>query len=210
MLRKLFTLITLGILTGGTVQASHISGGEIYWDCIGPNEYTITLILYRDCAGIPVGNTETVTINSPCGSQTVTVTSPGGTEISQLCDQELPNSTCNGGNLPGIEEYVFTGTVTLTPCDSWTMSWTQCCRNAAVANLTNPDVQDTYIEATLNNLIAPCDDSPEFTNEPIPYVCLGYPITFSYGVFDPDAESLSYELISAMQGGGAPLGYDFP
>jgi gliding motility-associated-like protein len=210
MLRKLFTLITLGILTGGTVQASHISGGEIYWDCIGPNEYTITLILYRDCAGIPVGNTETVTINSPCGSQTVTVTSPGGTEISQLCDAELPNSTCNGGTLPGIEEYVFTGTVTLTPCDSWTMSWTQCCRNSAVANLTNPDVQDTYIEATLNNLIAPCDDSPEFTNEPIPYVCLGYPITFSYGVFDPDADSLSYELISAMQGGGAPLGYDFP
>ncbi len=211
MLRKLLALISLVLLMGTVqVKASHISGGEIYWQCIGPNQYQVTMVLYRDCAGIPVSLTETIQVTSPCGNQTVTVTTPGGTEISQLCDAELPNSTCNGGTLPGIEQYIYTGTVTLQPCNSWTFSWTNCCRNAAVANLQNPDLQDTYLEAVMDNQLAPCNDSPVFTNAPIPYVCLGYPISYSYGVFDPDADSLSYQLISAMQGGGGALAYVAP
>ena len=30
-------------------SASHIVGGELYYDCLGGNEYRITLKLYRDC-----------------------------------------------------------------------------------------------------------------------------------------------------------------
>ena len=210
MLRKLFTLIVLGILAGSSVRASHISGGEIYWDCIGPNEYEITMILYRDCFGIPIDLSYNLDIQSPCGNQAITVTSPGGTEISQLCDAELPNSTCNGGTLPGIEQYIYTGTVTLPPCDSWTISWVSCCRNVAVANRTSPDATDTYLQAVMNNLVAPCNNSPEFTNAPIPYICLGFPISYSYGVFDPDADSLSYSLINAMLGGGGAITYQAP
>lgn len=213
MLRKLLTLITLFILGGASLQvrASHISGGEIYWECVGPNQFVLTMVLYRDCEGIPMSLTETIQANSPCGSQSVTLTCPGGTEISQLCNAQLPNSSCNGGTLPGIEEYVYTSPViTLPPCDSWTFGWSTCCRNAAIANLVNPDLQDTYIEAVMNSQVSPCNDSPIFTNEPIPYVCLGYPISYSYGVFDPDADSLSYQLISAMETGGAPLAYVAP
>jgi hypothetical protein len=86
MLRKLLTLITLFILGGASLQvrASHISGGEIYWECVGPNQFVLTMVLYRDCEGIPMSLTETIQANSPCGSQSVTLTCPGGTEISQL------------------------------------------------------------------------------------------------------------------------------
>lgn len=210
MLRKLFTLITLGFLAIGSLQASHIAGGEIYWQCLGNNEYEVTLVLYRDCEGIPVNQSETIDIQSPCGTQTVTVTAGPPTEISQLCDGQLSNSTCNGGTLPGIEQYIYTGIVTLPPCDSWTFSWSTCCRNAAIQNLSSPDATDTYIEGTMNSLLAPCDDSPVFTNAPIPYVCLGYPVSYSYGVYDPNADSLSYALISAMETGGAGAAYVAP
>lgn len=191
-------------------MATHISGGEIYYDCLGGNQYRITLVVYRDCAGINLNTSYQLDVQSPCGNKTVTVTSPGGTEISQLCQAQIGNSTCNGGALPGMQQYVYTGTVTLPPCDSWTVSWSDNWRNGAIANLVNPGNKDEYVEAKINNLDGPCDDSPQFTNTAIPYVCAGYPISYSYGAFDPEGDSLTYTFINAMNTGGVDLPYVAP
>jgi large repetitive protein len=209
MRRQLLILLLLSLFSL-TAKATHMSGGEIYWDCIGPNQYRITMVIYRDCFGINVDPSYNLVLTSPCGNRNLTVSTPGGVEISQLCDIELPNSTCNGGNLPGIQQYIYTGVITLPPCNSWTVSYTNIYRNAAVANLTNPGQQRTYIRAVFNTVDAPCNDSPQFTNTAIPYVCLGYPITYSFGAFDPESDSLSYQLIPAMGIAGAPLGYVNP
>ena len=209
-MRKLLLISLFLGLFASTTTATHMSGGEIYWDCIGPNQYRITMVIYRDCFGINVDPSYTLQVQSPCGNTTMTVTTPGGVEISQLCDIELPNSTCNGGTLPGIQQYIYTGTITLPPCNFWTISYTNIFRNAAIVNLTNPGAQRTYIRATINTAAAPCNDSPQFTNTAIPYVCLGYPITYSFGAYDPESDSLSYQLIPAMGIAGAPLNYVNP
>lgn len=120
-----YAAVLFPLLTCATVQATHMSGGEIYWEHLSGNQYRITLTIYRDCAGIQLDNAYDLDITSPCGNTTLHVTTPGGVELSQLCDLELPNSTCNGGSLPGIQEYVYTGVVNLPPCDSWTISWTE-------------------------------------------------------------------------------------
>ena len=206
-MRKLLLISLFLGLFASTTSATHMSGGEIYWECIGPNQYRITMVIYRDCFGINVDPSYTLQVQSPCGNTTMTVTTPGGVEISQLCDIELPNSTCNGGTLPGIQQYIYTGTITLPPCNFWTISYTNIFRNAAIVNLTNPGAQRTYIRATINTAAAPCNDSPQFTNTAIPYVCLGYPITYSFGAYDPESDSLSYQLIPAMGiAGGIGLG----
>ena len=207
---KLYALSLIFSLASLAAQATHISGGEIYWDCVGPNQYQITLVVYRDCAGINLDNDYDLDITSPCGNTTLNVTTPGGTEISQLCDLALPNSTCNGGSLPGVEQYIYTGIVTLPPCDYWTISWTENWRNNAIVNLQAPGTQLMYIEATLNNIVAPCESSPEFTNLAIPYVCLGYPISYSYGAFDVEGDSMVYSLIGARTTAGAPIPYVAP
>lgn len=209
MLRKLTLTIMLLVMSLG-VKATHMSGGEIYWECIGPNQYRIIMVIYRDCFGINVDPSYNLVLTSPCGNRNLTVSTPGGQEISQLCDLVLPNSTCNGGDLPGIQQYIYTGTITLPACDSWTISYTNIYRNAAIANLTNPGQQRTYIRARMNTAEAPCNDSPQFSNTAIPYVCAGYPVTYSFGAFDPEADSLSYELIPAMGIAGAPLNYVAP
>ncbi|MEO8588366.1 MAG: PKD domain-containing protein [Flavobacteriales bacterium] len=208
MLRKLIFLVLVSL--GLSAHATHMSGGEIYWECIGNNQFRITMVVYRDCAGINVDPSYTLQVQSPCGNTTLVVSTPGGVEISQLCDMELPNSTCNGGSLPGIQQYIYTGTITLPPCDSWTISYTNIYRNNAIVNLQNPGAQRTYIRATLNNAASPCNDSPQFTNTAIPFVCMGYPITYSFGAFDPEGDSLSYTLIDAMGINGAPLAYVNP
>lgn len=209
MLRRTLSILTLA-LASLTAQATHMSGGEIYWECLGNNNYRIRLLVYRDCAGISVDPNYTLDITSPCGNRTLTVSTNGGTELSQLCDLELPNSTCNGGTLPGIQQYIYTGTVNLPPCNAWRISWTNIYRNDAIVNLTAPGTRQMFIEAVMNNSTGPCNDSPTFTNAAIPYVCLGYPISYSYGAVDSEADSLSYSLIGARMLNGNPIPYIAP
>ncbi len=190
------------------VQATHMSGGEIYWDCLGGNSYRITMVIYRDCAGINVDPYYDLNITGPCAQpSTFRVYMDSSQELSQLCAEELPNSTCNGGTMPGIQEYVYSAEITLPPCDSWTISYTNIYRNDAIANLVNPGQQRTYIKAEINTAAAICNDSPQFSNLAIPFVCVGYPVTYSFGAYDPEADSLSYELIPAMGQNGTPLAY---
>lgn len=211
-MRKVLTFLTLLLLATSGAQASHISGGEIIWDCLGNGDYEFTIILYRDCDGISMPTTANLTFSSPCGSATLSAAltnPPNGTEVSQLCPAEIVNSTCNGGTLPGMQAYIYTGQINLAPCNFWTVSWTTCCRNAAISNLTNPGTLDSYIEATFDNLNYPCDNSARFTAQPIPYVCLNQPVNYSFGAFDPDADSLSYSLIGAREAGATPITYGF-
>ncbi|MBL0044832.1 MAG: PKD domain-containing protein [Flavobacteriales bacterium] len=210
MKRTIYSSVLISLLACTTAQATHMSGGEIYWENLGGNQYRITLTIYRDCAGIQLDNDYDLDISSPCGQHTLNVSTPGGVELSQLCDLQLPNSTCNGGTLPGIQKYVYTGTITLAPCDSWTISWTEIYRNNAIVNLQAPGTLEMYIEGVLNNSAGPLNDSPQFTNTAIPYICLGYPISYSYGAFDPEGDSLSYQLIGARVGGANPIAYTPP
>lgn len=97
--------------------------------------------------------------------------------------------------------------MSLPPCDHWTISWTEQWRNGAIANLVQPGNKNVYIEAKLDNVLSSCDNSPQFTNTAIPYVCAGYPISYSYGAYDVGGDSLTYTFISAMNTGAVDLPY---
>jgi large repetitive protein len=193
-----------------SASASHISGVDIGYECIGGNNYLITLNLFRDCSGIPMATSETVTIQSSCGQYfTLQVNQAPGTgyEISQLCPPALPLSDCNNGGYPGMQAYTYQATVTLNPpCNGWTISWSTCCRNTTV-NSPNSTVDDIYAEATLNTVTAPCNNAPVFTAQPIPFVCQNQPVSYNYGAFDPDGDSLVFVLISALEDATTPLSY---
>lgn len=208
---KICIFFLLGLLLTQNLRASHIAGGDLSYVCLGNNQYQINLNLFVDCLGFDPGANQTITFTSSCGGSataTVNVINPGGTEISQLCPAQINNSTCNGGTLPGMWGFHFTGTVTLAPaCDTWTMSWTTCCRNAAILNLQTPDVFGSYIQATLNSVTAPCNSSPSFTSQPIPYVCVNQQVNYNYGVVETDGDSMYYSLINAMDANAVNLAY---
>jgi hypothetical protein len=196
-----------------SLKASHIAGGEITYSCLGNNQYKIFLNLYVDCAGISLGTTETINFSSSCGGNAtaqlqVTPATTNGFEISQLCPSQVPQSTCNGGVLPGMHLYSYEGIITLAPvCNTWTMSWSTCCRNLAVTNLTSAS-SSYYIEATLNSQNAICNSSPRFNAQPIPYVCTNQFVSYSYGVTESDGDSLYYQLIPAYVAAGTPANYN--
>lgn len=187
--------------------AGHILTSEILWDCSSNNQYTVVLYLYQDCAGVAPSSQETVHIDSPCGNLVTTAFNTGFTEMSQLCPSEMINSTCNGGTLPGVMRYTYVASVTLQPCDSWTFSWSTCCRGTGgSANLvTNAD--DLYTQATLNSADHPCDDSPTFLSTALPYACLNQPYTYSFAAADPDGDHRTYAFTEALGTNSVPMTY---
>lgn len=187
-------------------NASHVPGGNITYECVGPNQYAITLTLFEDCGtAFEANGTQFISITNDCGYTTLTsVTIPNviyQQEVSQLCPSQIGSSECNGGTLPGVWMHQWTGIVTLPGnCDNWTFSYSSCCRNTS-NNLTTQD--SYYWESTLYNATAPCNNSAQIASQPIPYVCVNQPVNFNMAAYDPDGNTLVYSFIPAMTTGPA-------
>lgn len=211
LLRSVILVVSAIWIAPNAMFASHISGGDISYECLGNNQYKITLNLFRDCSGITMSNSESISLQSSCGTQNLTASlvNPGGTEISQLCAEQTPNSTCSGGNLPGMERYTYEVTATMTPCSDWVISWSTCCRNTTV-NVPTSSSDGVYIEAGMNSALDSCNNSPVFTSQPIPYVCANTQVIYNWGITELDGDSLTYELFAARDDASTNLTYTSP
>ncbi|NNC94111.1 MAG: T9SS type B sorting domain-containing protein [Chitinophagales bacterium] len=199
------TIVLCLLLTSNSeVSASHAMGADLFYEYIGttPNgnpQYLVTLYFYRDCDGVSAPTSPVVDF-AGCGvTQTLTLTQTSVMEVSNLCPNQIGNSTCNGGTMPGVEQYCYSATVTLSQnCDDWVVSYDLCCRNALTTNLLNPDQHSIYIEATISN--PDTNTSPIWNDIPVPYVCASQLAVFNYGGVDPDGDSLVYILIDPLDG----------
>lgn len=199
------------IVCKNEVYASHAEGADLTYKCLGGNQYELTVSFYRDCYGINAPSSATVNCLSQSTNQNFNITLqpiPGtGQEVSLVCLGLI--TECQGGTYPGVQEWVYRGTVIISPASDWVFSFSLCCRNAAITTIQNPSGQDIYVEATLDNLNFPCNSSPTFTTKPIPFVCLYQNYTFNNGAGDPDGDFLTYELITPMNGPNSSVIY-FP
>jgi hypothetical protein len=65
-----------------------------------------------------------------------------------------------------------------------------------------------YVEGRINNLTVSCNNSPDFTTPPVPYICSGVPFSYNHGVVDPEGDSLRYTMITPLNAAGTPLTYN--
>lgn len=191
--RTLLTILVMLFFLPG--QAEHLPGGNIAYTCLGGNQHRFTLTLYRECSGnamIP----QTLNFANDCGVsfQLANLLPATVEEISYICVAELDQSTCNGGSLIGAERYTYTTQLFLSPCNSWTVSWSICCRAPSV-NVTNEP--GLYLETRINNLGGFCHSSPTFNNLTVPFVCVNQAVTHDAGATDADGHRLRYRLIDA-------------
>ncbi|MBS1940818.1 MAG: hypothetical protein JST38_08075, partial [Bacteroidetes bacterium] len=199
-------LVAVLLLSGIQARAAHILGGSITYDCQSGNNYIVTLDLFYDCSGV-AALAQTLHFTSACNTFDIVVQPPPPQEVSQICPAQLVNSSCNGGGLQGVNWYSFQTPVTLPPCPGgWNISWVTCCR-ATTVDLVG--AAGTYLEAELRNDLVPCDDSPIFTENSAPYVCVGDPVSYNFGVTEPNGDSISYTLIGArgFANSSAPIAY---
>jgi gliding motility-associated-like protein len=203
-------------------KASHIMGGDITYNCIGPNTFAFTVQLYQDCNGIALPGSIPLTITSASCGQTINITlelvPSGPLIVTPLCPGQPDR--CNGSGTYGIQQYTYThipasqGQGLSSPpvvlpagCTDWTISWTDCCRNGAI---TTGPAGAFYIETELNNVNAPCNNSPAFLNTPTPYACVGTNVNYSHGVSEWDGDSLVFSLVPCLTGANTPVTYNNP
>ena len=229
---KLLRSLLVGVLALMAVEAhaNHVLGGNITWQCLGGNQYQFTLTIYKDCFGAtPALPVETAfLVPSGCGLLPFSfgMNLVSVTEISDLCPTELVNSSCNGGIIPGTQQVVYTGTVTLDPTCTWTSFWNGGDWNY-FNNIDYSGLPDAFISCQINPA-AGCLNSIVITNAPIPYECRntgvinnaltvsgsgGYTLTYSIAtpqtilddqdIFNTIANNPGYAPINALSVNGA-------
>lgn len=197
------------------IFASHLLGGDLTYECLGPNQYRVFLKVYRDCNGIDVDNSYTVTYSSAtCGtSGSITVNKQTSGVLPLLCPSAP--SACNGGGGPyGVEEYIYSGILNLPAgCQAgdWILNWNNCCRNNAITTLNGGSSQNMSLNALLkNNNGIGCNSSPQFTVPPALIVCPNKPVEYNHGVFDSDGDSLYFSLVDCYQSATGTVTYSSP
>ena len=211
-LKTLLTAVFTGFLFTIPVStyATHSMGADMSYECLGNNNYRLRVSFYRDCSGIPAPLFVNIDIHSTiCGIDTVAILTPipgTGQDITPLCPSDT--STCHGGSFTGIQEWVYEGVFHFpAQCTDWNLSYSLCCRNGAITTVRNPLSENIFIFSTLNNTLTPCNNSPVFSNKPVPFVCMGQPFSFNHGAYDADGDSLVYSVLTPLSTNGAPVQY---
>jgi hypothetical protein len=197
-------------------MATHSAGADIKYKYISGNQYEVTVSFYRDCGGVAEPNSVTVNCKSANGNFNFNATANkvngiNGQEITFPCSSS--STTCNGGVATGIKKWIYTTIINLPSQQSdWIFSYSICCRNCSITTISNPCSSNSvlYVEAKLNNLLAINNSSPDFTNSPVAFVCLGQNFNYNHGVVEADGDSLFYELITPKTGANSTVNFIAP
>lgn len=182
--------------------ATHIVGGEIYYDYLGSNNYRLTLKLYRDCySGLALYDDPAVVfIFNSSGTlvDSVEIPFPGSVVLPSSVNNPCftpPTDVC-------VEEAIYQAIVNLPPIPGgYNLDYQRCCRNNSILNLVDPgDVGSTYMAHIPDPSVALNNSSPHYVNFPPIFICSGVPFSFDHSATDTDGDSLHYELCDPFTG----------
>ena len=205
MRMRLFFIVILliQICKPDLLQASHIIGGEIYYDCLGSGQFRITLKLYRDCytTGAQYDDPANVGIYNANGGLYLNLELPLPNTIPVIPIQNI-NPCYQGGATICVQEAIYSKVISLPYSPGgYTLVYQRCCRNPAILNLNNPS------EVGLTNTIqipdiawTSCNSSPRYSLYPPIVMCLNDLMEFNHVAVDPDGDVLVYSLCAPYDG----------
>lgn len=204
------------LLMSASLSATHLLGGEIYWECTSSGDYIFTLVLYRDCTGISMPGSNQ-TINGPAGN--ITVSRVSVTDVSPQCPDPAIALDCNAGDPGAIEKGVWRSSpVSLSgtpPAGGWEFSWSSCCRptleNTGASSYYLRSKMYPYTPAGNQNPISvnTCyDNSPVFAQDANGVTCAGFPYTFNHLPSDKDVDSLVFDWADPLENANQAISFD--
>lgn len=193
------TLFALGAIA---TQASHIIGGELYYDHLGGDEYRVTLKLYRDCSPGLTGYDGFVMLGVFTGDgaalPTINIPFNGSSVVAAVVDNPClvpPENVC-------VEVAAFDTVLTLPPHpQGYVFSYQRCCRSNILSNVVAADEVGITCTVVIPPQGSEANSSPRFISEPPIALCLGEPASFAHQAFDADGDSLVYDLTTPFAGG---------
>lgn len=199
---KKFLLSIFLILSAFSSQASHIVGGDIYYDYLGNNVYRFYISIYRDCnsTGAQFDSPLHLAVyNNGALVQNVSIPFPGDSDVPVVFNNPCvtpPNNICT-------ENAIYVTDITLPPAvGGYTISYQRCCRGPNITNVMNPG--DTGFTLTCDvpgvNTNAWVNSSPRFNNYPPQLLCNNEDLIFDHSATDPDGDQLVYSLVTPNAG----------
>lgn len=176
MLRGL--LLAGMMLSGVPLLATHLRAGEITIERLSCSNLTFKI---------------TITVYTNTGSEI-----RFGDGVLDFGDNTTPLITPTIENTqfaPEIGIVVFTTTHTYSGVGRYVISYLEANRNAGIQNMFNSVETRFYLESQINiDPFLGCDNSPKLLVPPIDKACSGAAWYHNPGAYDPDGDSLSYEL----------------
>lgn len=228
-IQKLFFPLLVFMFLGFHVNATHLLGGEITWECIssGSNKgkFIFHMKLYRACTGINLGTSHV--INNPLyanygGVATINCIQISVKDLSPPCYDTSNTMNCYGAyqqKIDAIEEVVYqsqpvqiNGVPDVGGSDFY---FAICCRpqpqymqningngywlRAVMFPYTDPSNNQQLSLGSSTTGPSCYDHSPRFAARPATVVCARRPNTYAHGSYDMEADSLIYSWSNPME-----------
>lgn len=191
--------------------ATHNRAGEIVIEQIGgcnSNMVRCTIITYTKTSSVPADR-DTLTL---CWGDGICEQVPRANGL-----QIDPGSAPQGEPLPNDVKYnIYVATHTYDGIGSYTVSMTDPNRNGGILNVNPPGSENVqfHLQTTFtlfNGQFQGCNSTPRLLQPPIDYACVGETFIHNPNAYDPDGDSLSYQLIVPLQSVGTQVpNYTFP
>lgn len=204
MKRFRFALLWFFLGVSGTLNASHIVGGEITYKHLGNYNYEVKLFLFVDCLnGQPgaISDDATARIGVFDGASGALISSlsreinrTGPTRVQKLnyqCVRNTPNQC--------VDMYVYTYNINLPQRNGgYFLSFQRCCRNQIISNIYDPGFTGANYWTKIPQVTGGTgfNSSPVFKELPPNYLCTNAWLNFDHSATDPDGDSLVYEFFT--------------
>lgn len=200
-------LLCLLLWPSFSAKASHIVGGEMTYNCLGNNQYEIRLTIFKDCASlfqgknVPYDPFANIGIFTGQGVLLSSFSIAFGGSADTL-DLSLLNPCYTVSQGECIQQYTYSRIITLPfRSGGYHLAYQRCCRNNVITNIIAPgQTGATYDVAISEAALLSCNSSPRFREWPPFYICLGSSIDYDNSAFDPDGDSIVYELCNPYDG----------
>lgn len=206
--RLLFILIVL--FCKANLFATHIVGGEIFYDRINDSTYKVTVKIYRDCnTSVPFegisdgGNPVTPAMLSVYTADSVLVdTFNLGVPVISVVPPSINNPCIQPPGGVCVEQGIYTYTLTLPPVQGgYFLVYQVVFRNLTVINLAAPNTQGaTYFTFIPGPEVITENSSPRYDNFPPIFICNNVSFSFNHKATDPDGDQLVYSLCAPYNG----------
>ncbi len=200
-----------------SLQASHIVGGDFSYRHIQGDTYELKMKMYRDCvsstqfpSSIQVGFYDKAT-----NAQVKTISVP-----RRLIYPIQYDISCIDPQLRCVQTGIYTLNFDMPKSvfnntEGYYIEWEGCCRNNIIKNIINPG---TTPMAFYMELPSPypgggsqqINNSPEFTRDPLSYLCLGEVFKYDFKIYDADGDEIRMRLGIPLAGGATGPGPGVP
>ncbi len=204
-MKKLFYVLFI-LLLATQIKASHLITTHIQISHLQNFDYELKVVLYTDPQAIPAPQNISVEVFQRQGATFIQ-------SFNLSKDTSYTSPSSNVGCPPTLYDYdmnVYTSQINLSASTynhpgGYLFQYNNCCRAAGIHNIQNPSSSGSsglllfppVVDGSGNQII----NSSPVLNDPVNEVIVNqHPFYNFYGGFDPDGDSLSYQLYTPFGG----------